>query len=84
MLFIICLKNVRRLRASDAAVVLYSITDRSSFHSAREALEAMAAAGEEGDEEGGDGGGGGPIEAPVLLLGNKVDLSHLRKVSGVH
>ncbi len=82
MLFIICLKNVRRLRASDAAVVLYSITDRSSFHSAREALEAMAAAGEEGEEEGEDGGG--PIEAPVLLLGNKVDLSHLRKVSGVH
>ena len=75
-------KNVHRLRASDAAVVLYSITDRSSFHSAREALEAMAAAGEEGDEEGEDGGG--PIEAPVLLLGNKVDLSHLRKVSGVH
>ena len=58
-----------RVRSSDAAVVMYSITDRASFHAARESLEAMAAA--EGDDV---------IDIPVTLLANKTDLNHLRKV----
>jgi GTPase SAR1 family protein len=56
------------VRSFDAVVVLYSITDRVSFHAAREALDLMAEANP-------------PVAVPVLLLANKTDLSHLRKVS---
>jgi len=52
----------------DGVVVLYSIVDRESFAAARLALDAMADA---------------DVDAPCLLLANKVDLEHLRKVIGV-
>ena len=64
-----------RLRAADAVVVMYAVTDRVSFHEAREALEAMR---QEEDEDG--EGEEDEVDVPVLLLANKVDLSHLRKV----
>ena len=58
---------VDRVRSSDAAIVIYSIVDRLSFHSAREALDVMATLTPS-------------VEIPVLLLANKTDLNHLRKV----
>ncbi len=73
-----------RVRASDAVVVMYSITDRASFHAAREALEAMDRANSadgDGEEEAAAEEESGPVEVPVLLLANKLDLSHLRKVN---
>ena len=66
---------LHRIASSDAVVVMYSITDRSSFHSAREALEVLAASVDNiGDEA---------VHVPVLLLANKADLGHLRKVSDI-
>ena len=61
---------VDRVRSSDAAIVIYSIVDRLSFHSAREALDVMATLTPS-------------VEIPVLLLANKTDLNHLRKVNVV-
>ena len=46
---------------------MYSITDRVSFHVARELLEDLAILGD--------------IICPVLLMANKLDLHHHRKVS---
>ena len=46
---------------------MYSITDRVSFHVARELLEDLANLGD--------------IICPVLLMANKLDLHHHRKVS---
>ena len=46
---------------------MYSITDRVSFHVARELLEDLANLGD--------------ITCPVLLMANKLDLHHHRKVS---
>ncbi|TRY76682.1 hypothetical protein TCAL_10359 [Tigriopus californicus] len=59
---------INRIRSSDAAIVVYSITDRNSFHIAREALDVLATLTP-------------PVEIPVLLMANKIDLNHLRKVS---
>lgn len=58
---------INRIRSSDAAIVVYSITDRKSFHIAREALDVLATLTP-------------PVEIPVLLMANKIDLNHLRKV----
>ena len=56
-----------RVRVSDAVIVVYSITDRASFHLARESLDKMTTWAPS-------------INIPVLLLANKADLQHLRKV----
>ena len=58
---------IHRLRTSDACVVIYSVTDRASFSAARDALDEMASLVP-------------PVAIPVLLLANKTDLKHLRKV----
>ena len=55
------------MKICDAIIVMYSITDRVSFHVARELLEDLANLGD--------------IICPVLLMANKLDLHHHRKVS---
>ena len=59
-------QNGPRLKICDAIIVMYSITDRISFHVARELLEDLANLGD--------------ITCPVLLMANKLDLHHHRKV----
>ena len=54
--------------SANVIVVLYSITDRGSFHVAREILQSIRANGS---------------TDPILLLANKSDLSHLRQVRHV-
>ena len=54
------------MKICDAIIVMYSITDRISFHVARELLEDLANLGD--------------ITCPVLLMANKLDLHHHRKV----
>ena len=55
----------------DAIVVMYSITDRKSFHVASDILEDLADPGVH------------PVgvSCPILLLANKTDLGSHRKVS---
>ena len=75
---------------ADAIVVMYSVTDRNSFHVARETLDWLAF---EFDNKSNEGlyfpatlGFNQlelwhpPITCPVLLLGNKTDLSTARQV----
>ena len=75
---------------ADAIVVMYSVTDRNSFHVARETLDWLAF---EFDNKSNEGlyfpatlGFNQlelwhpPITCPVLLLGNKTDLSTSRQV----
>ena len=59
-------QNGPQLKICDAIIVMYSITDRISFHVARELLEDLANLGD--------------ITCPVLLMANKLDLHHHRKV----
>ena len=59
-------QNGPQLKICDAIIVMYSITDRISFHVARELLEDLANLGD--------------ITCPVLLMANKLDLHHNRKV----
>ena len=74
---------LQKIRSCDGVVVIYSITDRASFHAAREALDAMAEDIQEDDDDDGEGDDdeGESVDIPVLLLANKLDLNHLRKVS---
>lgn len=55
-----------QLKNCDAIIVMYSLTDRVSFHVAREILDDLANLAS--------------VTCPVLLLGNKMDLCHHRKV----
>ena len=55
-----------QLKSCDAIIVMYSLTDRVSFHVAREILDDLASLQN--------------ITCPVLLLANKMDLCHHRKV----
>ena len=55
-----------QLKNCDAIIVMYSLTDRVSFHVAREILDDLASLQN--------------IICPVLLLANKMDLCHHRKV----
>ena len=67
---------------------MYSVTDRNSFHVARETLDWLAM--EFTSEDKVIQGNGisltdskvwhPPVTCPVLLLANKADLNHLRKV----
>ncbi len=58
----------QQLKNCDAIIVMYSLTDRVSFHVAREILDDLASLEQ-------------PVTCPVLLLANKTDLCHHRKVS---
>lgn len=55
-----------QLKNCDAIIVMYSLTDRVSFHVARELLDDLANLAS--------------VTCPVLLLANKMDLCHHRKV----
>ena len=55
-----------QLKSCDAIIVMYSLTDRVSFHVAREILDDLANLQN--------------ITCPVILLANKMDLCHHRKV----
>ena len=73
---------------ADAIVVMYSVTDRNSFHVARETLDWLAMEFASDDKSFQDNGISlidskvwhPPVTCPVLLLANKADLNHLRKV----
>ena len=97
------------IEAADAVIVMYSVTDRFSFHLAREILDWLAMETPfnghyHGTNRKGDDGKAmrnynssshsgffpynqyswhPPITCPVLLLANKTDLSHIRKVRGL-
>ena len=58
---------VQQLKTCDAIIVMYSLTDRISFHVAREILDDLANLGS--------------VVCPVLLLANKMDLCQHRKVN---
>ena len=74
---------------------MYSVTDRNSFHLARETLDWLAMEFISNDKRSDCHGipidvssvnsklWHPPITCPVLLLANKADLSHLRKVINV-
>ena len=56
----------QQIKTCDAVIVMYSLTDRISFHVARELLDDLANLGS--------------VVCPVLLLANKMDLCQHRKV----
>ncbi len=76
---------VTRAKNSDACVVVYSISDRTSFKAAHEALAALQASSQrksfEDDNKEEQEINPAPLSVPVVLLGNKKDLGHLRQVS---
>ena len=77
------------IETADAIVVMYSVTDRSSFHVARETLDWLAMEFTLEDKANEINGfpfteskvWHPPVMCPVLLLANKADLNHLRQVS---
>ena len=75
-----------RAKNSDAYVLVYSIADRASFRAAQEALVALQTNNRQRFIEAKDpelisaeDSDAVPV-VPVVLLGNKKDLSHLRQV----
>jgi len=74
-----------RAKNSDACVVVYSISDRTSFKAAHEALAALRASSQrksfDDDNKEEPEINPAPLSVPVVLLGNKKDLGHLRQVS---
>lgn len=65
---------------ADACLLVYSITDRASFDTARRLLGRLSGVAATAEQR---GGGGTSHQQPVLaLLANKADLEHLRMVSG--
>ncbi|EFX79833.1 hypothetical protein DAPPUDRAFT_319292 [Daphnia pulex] len=75
---------VTRAKNSDACVVVYSISDRTSFKAAHEALAALQASSQrksfEDDNKEEQEINPAPLSVPVVLLANKKDLGHLRQV----
>ncbi|XP_028566538.2 ras-related and estrogen-regulated growth inhibitor-like protein [Podarcis muralis] len=63
--------NEKQLRWADGFVIVYSISDRASFHFARQQLQRIKQLKKRGGAE----------KVPVILVGNKRDLQHLRTVS---
>ncbi|CAG9098168.1 unnamed protein product [Plutella xylostella] len=67
-----------QIQWADACLLVYSVTDRSSFDYATEVMSSL--------RRGPGAAGGSPAHAaaapmPLALLGNKTDLDHLRQVS---
>ncbi|XP_061461986.1 ras-related and estrogen-regulated growth inhibitor-like protein [Rhineura floridana] len=63
--------NEKQLRWADGFIIVYSICDRASFHFARQQLQRIQQLKRRGGAE----------KTPVILVGNKRDLQHLRTVS---
>ncbi|KAI9565573.1 hypothetical protein GHT06_009365 [Daphnia sinensis] len=78
-----------RAKNSDACVVVYSISDRTSFEAAHEALVALQTNNStscqrksfEDDNKDEQEINLSPLSVPVVLLANKKDLGHLRQVN---
>ena len=70
----------RRLRWADGIVVVYSICDQSSFEAARDVIRYVRQTEAAEICRQGSNVDFSACRIPVLLLGNKSDLSHRRKV----
>ncbi|XP_053604911.1 ras-related and estrogen-regulated growth inhibitor-like protein [Plodia interpunctella] len=68
-----------QIQWADACLLVYAVTDRSSFEYATEVLEALKRSPQPGSPA--HGPAGSPAAMPIALLGNKTDLDHLRQVS---
>lgn len=68
-----------QIQWADACLLVYAVTDRSSFEYATEVLSALKRAPTGGSPAHGPAGTAAPM--PLALLGNKTDLDHLRQVS---
>ncbi|XP_063359019.1 ras-related and estrogen-regulated growth inhibitor-like protein [Cydia amplana] len=68
-----------QIQWADACLVVYSVTDRSSFEYATEVLKALRRAPATASPAHGPSGATTPM--PLALLGNKTDLDHLRQVT---
>ncbi|XP_073942077.1 ras-related and estrogen-regulated growth inhibitor-like protein [Choristoneura fumiferana] len=68
-----------QIQWADACLVVYSVTDRSSFEYATEVLTALRRTPTSGSPAHGPAGASAPM--PLALLGNKTDLDHLRQVT---
>ncbi|KZS08644.1 Uncharacterized protein APZ42_027313 [Daphnia magna] len=81
--------HTTRAKNSDACVVVYSISDRTSFEAAHEALIALQTNNStscqrksfEDDNKEEHEINLSPLSVPVVLLANKKDLGHLRQVN---
>lgn len=60
--------SMETLQWADGLLLVYSITDRTSFNFVRKAKEALAVADPE-------------AAMPLAMVGNKADMVHLRQVS---
>ncbi|XP_026328249.1 ras-related and estrogen-regulated growth inhibitor-like protein [Hyposmocoma kahamanoa] len=68
-----------QIQWADACLLVYSVTDRSSFEYATEVLSALKRAPPNGGSPA-HSAGGAAAQMPLALLGNKTDLDHLRQV----
>lgn len=66
-----------QIQWADACLLVYAVTDRSSFEYATEVLSALKRAPSGGSPA---HGAGATAPMPLALLGNKTDLDHLRQV----
>ncbi|CAK1602841.1 unnamed protein product [Parnassius mnemosyne] len=67
-----------QIQWADACLLVYSVTDRSSFDYATEVLNTLKRTPTNGSPA--HGPGASPSTMPLALLGNKTDLDHLRQV----
>lgn len=74
-----CMYFLLQIQWADACLLVYAVTDRSSFEYATEVLSALKRAPTGGSPAHGPAGTAAPM--PLALLGNKTDLDHLRQVS---
>ncbi|XP_041973412.1 ras-like protein family member 11B [Aricia agestis] len=65
-----------QIQWADACLLVYSVTDRSSFEYAVDILNTLKASSLQGSPA----HGASPAAMPVALLANKTDLDHLRQV----
>lgn len=68
-----------QIQWADACLLVYSVTDRSSFEYATEVLSTLKRAPPNGGSPA-HAPGGAQSAMPLALLGNKTDLDHLRQV----
>ncbi|PZC81176.1 ras-related and estrogen-regulated growth inhibitor-like protein [Helicoverpa zea] len=69
-----------QIQWADACLLVYAVTDRSSFEYATEVLSALKRAPTGGSPAHAPAGGAA-APMPLALLGNKTDLDHLRQVT---
>lgn len=70
--------SLLQIQWADACLLVYAVTDRSSFEYATEVLSALKRAPTGGSPAHAPAGASAPM--PLALLGNKTDLDHLRQV----